>query len=207
MLVTTQVTMTTAPHGRVATRLLLARHGETDWNRLGRWQGQQNTPLNAAGRVQALALRDTLKKEPLAAVYSSALRRCVETAHEIAEQHRLNVCRDERLNEINLGKWEGLTQREIAARYPEALQVWYDDPRAMRPPQGESVAELEQRVLAVLQEMARAYPGETVCLVGHKMTNGLIRSHYLGLPLAEALHGVEPHGGYEVILIPHPLWG
>jgi broad specificity phosphatase PhoE len=192
---------------KVSTRLLLARHGETDWNQQGRWQGQQNLALNRAGIDQALALSARLKGERLSAVYSSALRRAVETAQAIAHEHKLNVCRDERLNEISLGEWEGMQRKEIAARYPQILQMWETDPCSTRPPRGESIAELEKRVLAALQEIARAYPGETVCLIGHKMTNGIIRCHYLGLPLNEALRGVLPQGEYEAIPIPHPLWG
>jgi broad specificity phosphatase PhoE len=186
---------------------LLARHGETDWNQQGRWQGQQNLALNRAGIDQALALSAKLKKERLAAVYSSALRRSVETAQAIAHAHNLNVCRDERLNEIGLGEWEGMPRKEIAAKYPQILQMWESDARSTRPPHGESIAELEKRVLEALQEIARAYPGETVCLIGHKMSNGVIRCHYLGLSLNEALRGVLPQGEYEVIAIPHPRWG
>jgi broad specificity phosphatase PhoE len=189
----------------VVTRLFLARHGETDWNRQGRWQGQENVPLNAAGREQAMALSASLKKEPLAAVYSSTLRRAIETAQVVAAQHKLNVCRDERLNEINLGDWEGLTRKEIKTRYPELLEQWEADPYGVKPPNGESIAEVERRVIAVLQEIALAYPGETVCLIGHKVTNGIIRSRYLGLPLNDALQSVPAHAVWEVIELPYPL--
>ena len=199
--------MARSTRSRVTTRLLLARHGETDWNRLGRWHGQQNPPLNARGTAQASALGHALKGQALSAVYSSLLLRAVSTAQEVALQHRLNVCRDARLNEINLGAWEGLPQKEIAARYPQILQAWQDDPRSTRPPDGESIAELEERVLAAVDEIAIAYPGETVCVIGHKMTNGVIRSHYLGLPLNEALRSIPGHAAYEIVEVPHPLWG
>ncbi len=207
MLAATRQTFERGTRDRVSTRLLLARHGETDWNQQGRWQGMQNLPLNRAGQEQALALSARLKTERPAAVYSSVLQRAVATAQTIAKEHKLNVCRDERFNEINLGAWEGMTRKEIAAAYPQILQIWEADPRSVKPPNGESIAGIEQRVLAALQEIARAYPGETVCLIGHKITNGVIRSHYLGLSLVEALGGVLPQGTYEVIAIPHPLWG
>lgn len=207
MLAATRQTFARDTRDRVSTRLLLARHGETDWNQRGRWQGQRDLPLNGAGRDQALALSAGLRTERLAAVYSSGLQRAVETAQTIAKEHKLNVSRDERFNEISLGAWEGLTRKEIAAAYPQILQAWDADPRSVRPPNGESIAAIEQRVLAALQEIARAYPGETVCLIGHKITNGVIRSHYLGVSLVEALGEVLPQGTYEVIAIPHPLWG
>jgi len=189
----------------VVTRLLLARHGETDWNRLGRWQGQTNVPLNDVGRRQAMALCSSLKDEQLAAVYCSTLQRAVETAHAIAAAHRLNVCRDARLNEIKLGKWEGMTRKDIAARYPDLLQAWEADPSSVRPPDGESIVELQDRVMAVIDEISLAYPGETVCIIGHKMTNGIIRSRYMGLPLAEALSSVPAHAVWEVAELPYPF--
>jgi broad specificity phosphatase PhoE len=185
--------------------MLLARHGETDWNRQQRWQGQANVPLNGDGRAQAQALSATLKKEPLAAVYSSTLQRAVETAHLIAVQHRINVSRDARLNEINLGAWEGLSRKEILARYPDLLAAWEADPRSVTPPKGESFAQLEERVLAVMHEIAHAYPGETVCLIGHKMTLGAIRCRYLGLELKEALGSDTGHGRLETVEIPYPF--
>jgi broad specificity phosphatase PhoE len=207
MLVTPALSAGTTMRGKVKTRLLLARHGETDWNTQGRWQGQEDVPLNSKGKEQALKLAARLKGESLAAVYSSALRRAIETAQEVALHHRINVCRDARLNEINLGSWEGLPYKEIAARYPDLLAAWNSDPQSVRPPGGESIAELEQRVLDATQEIALAFPGETVCLIGHKMTNGVIRHHYLGLELNEALRGEPEHAVCEVVEIPHPLWG
>ena len=207
MLAATRQTFERGTRSRVSTTLLLARHGETEWNQRGRWQGQRDLPLNRAGRDRALALSAGLRTEPLAAVYSSALQRAVETAQTIAKEHKLNVCRDERFNEINLGAWEGMTRKEIAAAYPQILQAWEAGPRNVRPPNGESIAAIEERVLAALQEIAGAFPGETVCLIGHKITNGVIRSHYLGLSLVEALSGDLPQGTCEVIEIPHPLWG
>jgi len=207
MLVTTGPPIGLRARSKVTTRLLLARHGETDWNRLGRWQGQADIPLNSTGREQAIALAARLRKESLAAIYSSTLRRAVETAQEVAALHRMNVCRDARFNELKLGAWEGLTRREIAARDPELLAAWEADRLSTRPPGGEGVEELEQRVLAALREIALAYPGETVCLIGHHMSNGIIRYRYLGLPLAEALGGTPPHAEFEVVEIPHPQWG
>ena len=185
----------------------MARHGETDWNRLGRWHGQQDPPLNGAGKEQARALAAQLQHEELSAIYCSVLRRSIETAQEVAARHRMNVCRDARLNELRLGAWEGLTRKDIAARYPDLLQAWDSDPLSVRPPGGESIAELQERVLAVLSEIALAYPGETVCMIGHNVGNRIVHCRYLGLPLSKALAGVLEHAVCEVIEIPHPQWG
>lgn len=186
---------------KVSTKLLLARHGETDWNRLGRWQGWTDVPLNARGREQAAALSKALKGEALAAVYSSSLCRAVETAQIVAAQYRMNVCRDARLNEINLGAWDGLTTKEISL-HGDLYRAWMTTPQQVRLPGGETVAELERRVLAVIREIATAYPGETVCVIGHGVVNAAIRSHYLGMSIVDALRTEAPHAVYEVLTIP-----
>lgn len=189
----------------VTTRLLLARHGETDWNRLGRWQGQADIPLNSRGREQAIALRDSLRNEKLAAVYSSTLRRAVETAQTVAALFRVNVSRDERLNEIDLGAWEGMLAKDIMARYPDLWQAWRADPFSTQPPDGETIKQITQRVLQATEEIAQAYPGETVCLIGHKVTNAIVRSHYLDLPLTETLQGEPSHAIWAAIELPYPF--
>lgn len=184
------------------TRLLLVRHGETQWNREGRWQGQADVPLSMAGWMQAAALAYRTKTEPIAAIYCSALQRAARTAQAIGAVHDLSVYCDAGLNEINLGQWEGLLYREIQERDPVLLQAWETDPRQVRPPGGESVEEAEQRVLCAVQEITAKYPGATVCIVAHKVTNALIRSHYLRLPLVSALRGEPQHAVWERIELP-----
>ncbi len=102
------------PEARVAvTDIILCRHGETEWNREGRYQGKTDIPLNGRGREQARQLAASLRDEPIAAVYSSTLARAYETGVEIARLHGLEVKRDPRLDEINQGLWEGLRREEI----------------------------------------------------------------------------------------------
>jgi broad specificity phosphatase PhoE len=188
----------------VATRLLLARHGETDWNRQHRFQGQTDIALNSNGRSQAMALNASLKSEPLAAVYSSALRRAVETAQIIAAQHRLNVSRDERLNEIRMGDWEGMVYKDWANKYPSLKQALENDRRSVTAPNGESIDQLERRVLSMMKEIALAYPGETVCVIGHGMVNAVIRSHYLNIAFNDALRSMPAQGVWEDLDLPYP---
>ena len=102
------------------TTLLLARHGETEWNREGRWQGWADPPLNETGREQARALREQLRETPFDAVYSSDLRRAHETAEIVAAPHGVPVIADEGLREIDVGSWSGLTRAEQEARFPGA---------------------------------------------------------------------------------------
>jgi probable phosphoglycerate mutase len=147
----------------VTTTLLLARHGQTDWNRDGRFQGHADPPLNAQGRKQAQALAKQLEKEPLAAVYSSDLRRAYETARFVAVRRGLEVLVDPQLRERDVGHWSGLTRAEIEERFPEELRLWHAGAVAC----GESREALADRVLAAARRIAAAHAGETVLVVTH----------------------------------------
>jgi len=149
------------------TTLLLARHGETDWNREGRWQGQTNTSLNERGREQARALAAQLGDEDIVAVYASDLDRAVETAEIVAAAcGGLPVHRDPRLRELEFGDWEGLTTAEIEVRFPDEVARWRADGGAAGS-NGESYAQMGERVVAALEEIAAAHAGETVLVILH----------------------------------------
>ncbi len=122
------------------TEIILARHGETDWNSGRRVQGHTDIPLNAAGVDQARALAEQLAGEPLTAVFSSDLSRALDTARAVADVHGLEVTVDPRLREKNFGTWEGLTDVEIAERFPEARRGQWGD--------GETTEEVAERVWA-----------------------------------------------------------
>jgi 2,3-bisphosphoglycerate-dependent phosphoglycerate mutase len=150
-----------------ATRILLVRHGETDWNATGRIQGHNDTPLNAAGRQQALRAAQRLALQPVRGLYSSDLARAYETAMIIGEPLGLTVVTSPRLRERRYGAWEGLTAAEIQARYPEQFAMWRARSTDFAPPQGESISQLLTRALAELQTMARRHLSETVVVVTH----------------------------------------
>src|SRR3954471_7990952 len=102
------------------TTILLARHGETDWNLQRRVQGHSDTPLNETGRAQALALAETLDGAELDAIYASDLERAYDTAQFVAQRKGLPVTPLPELRERNFGTWEGLTDSEILERFPQA---------------------------------------------------------------------------------------
>ena len=141
------------------TEIILARHGETDWNSGRRVQGHTDIPLNAAGVDQARALAEQLVGEPLTAVFSSDLSRALDTARAVADVHGLEVSVDPRLREKNFGTWEGLTDVEIAERFPEARRGQWGD--------GESTEEVAERVLGVLQRIRDLHPEGPVLVVSH----------------------------------------
>ncbi len=152
------------------TRVLLIRHGETDWNAAGRWQGHAPTPLNARGLRQSQALGRYLAAQrtwQIVAIYSSDLPRAEQTARAVAEALGLPVHTDPRLREKDLGHWQGLTREEVRAwdgeRYARYLAGWPNVPI----PGGETIPEMLTRARAALEEIAARHSGQTVALVSH----------------------------------------
>ncbi|WP_242338472.1 MULTISPECIES: histidine phosphatase family protein [Anaeromyxobacter] len=146
--------------------LLLVRHGETDWNAAGRWQGQTDVPLNATGRAQALALAARLRAEGVRAIATSDLCRARGTAEIVGEALGLEVAFvDADLRERAYGHWEGLTRCECERRFPEEWARHVSDPRAP-PPAGESMDALLARVVPAIGRAAERLESPAV-LVTH----------------------------------------
>jgi len=166
----------------MAFRLIVLRHGETDWNREGRYQGCIDTPLSARGRAQAAAAAHALSRSSLGAVYASPLARARETAEAIARPHGLAVRPREALNEICHGAWEGLTVEEVQAAFPDLYLLWRESPEAVTMPDGEGLAQVEERVSGEIGRLQALHATETICLVSHDVPVRLLILGALGLP-------------------------
>ena len=152
---------------QAVTRVLAIRHGETDWNRATRIQGQLDIGLNQTGRWQARRLALALADEGLAAVYSSDLARAFDTARGVAEANGVKVVADPALRERGFGSFEGSTFVEIEARWPEASARWRRRELAFAPGGGEALGDFYARCLGAASRIAAAHPGETIALVTH----------------------------------------
>ncbi len=150
-------------------RLILARHGETVWNRESRIMGQSDIKHTELGRQQALRLGEALKDENVAAVYSSSLTRTRETANEIARFHNLEVIPDDGLMELDAGDLDGLTVNELMTRHGEFLKKWATGGPFVRVPGGESMADLQGRTWDVVQRLVNRHVDETVIVVSHSL--------------------------------------
>jgi probable phosphoglycerate mutase len=151
------------------TTLLLARHGETDWNRELRIQGSSDIELNELGRQQAQFLAQELTDVDLDAIYSSDLSRARATAAAVAATHGLDVTLDPRLRERSFGSWEGLTREDVLSFPPGSHH------------DGESDEEVRGRVLAAVEEIAARHPGEQVLIVSHGGALNTLWHHALGV--------------------------
>jgi broad specificity phosphatase PhoE len=185
----------------VTTEIILCRHGQTDWNTEGRYQGRTDVPLNAYGRQQARDLSARLADQTIHAVYSSTLERAYDTALEIAKPHNLEVRRDPRLDEIDQGLWEGLRHDEIALRHPEKLAAWQDHPIDLRLPEGETLEEVRERVRNALDDMLMLHQGLIICVVAHSVSMAVIKHELQGLSLRDALASLPANASWERITI------
>jgi broad specificity phosphatase PhoE len=165
------------------TTIVLARHGETDWNREKRWQGFADLSLNERGRQQAAALADSLEGVPFSAVYASDLRRAYETALVVAERRGLAVTQLRELREVDVGSWTGLSQDDVKARLPDAYRELRT--RTGRGWEGgETYAEMGLRVLGAIRRIARRHPAELVLVVTHSGPIRSLHAHARGLDYA-----------------------
>jgi len=164
------------------TRIILVRHGETEWNRVERFRGQADVPLNETGLAQAEATARRIAAEwQLVAVYSSPLSRAVKTAQAIAQQFDLPVHTHRGLTDINYGQWQGLTPDEARERWPEMVDAWYHTPETARIPDGETLNHVRVRTMDAVRELAGRHPGKSIVLVAHTVVNRAILLSVLGL--------------------------
>lgn len=188
------------------TELWLVRHGQTDWNVAGRFQGHIDIPLNPTGISQAQALAATLaapsnghERPSFSAIYSSDLSRAYQTAQLIAERLGLPVQKHLGLREVNLGEWEGKTREHVHARYPELVLARRVNVLDVPPPGGETNRQTARRAAAAANEIALAYPTGRVLVVSHGITVATLVCQARGFPLEELYHHVPENAAPIVV--------
>lgn len=166
----------------MTTTIILIRHGQTEWNRVERFRGRADVPLNETGLAQAEATgrRVGAAWQP-AALYASPLSRAVQTAAAIGRSTGLEVQVFPGLADIDYGQWQGLTPDEARERWPEAVDDWYQHPERADIPGGENLERLRQRAMTAVGELAGRHPDQTIVLVGHTVINRVILLGVLGL--------------------------
>ncbi len=148
-------------------RVIFIRPGETDWNRDLRYQGWVAIPLNAYGQRQAQRLANYIRNIGVSALYTSDLKRASETAALLAEKLGSEPIADKRLRERDIGKWQGLTQKEMQSWYPTEYAQFTSDPDGYRVPGGESRKDVRERILEAFNEFLAGDKGETIAILSH----------------------------------------
>lgn len=164
--------------------ILLVRHGRTVLNAEGRFRGLEDPGLDETGRDEVSRVASDLRTAPLAAIYSSPLRRALETAGAIARPHHREVRVDPRLRDLDYGKWTGRTPEEVARADPDRFARFRADPDHEAPPGGENVASLRRRMDRSLRAIARRHVGETVVVVTHDIPIRVVRAEVARSPTA-----------------------
>lgn len=196
----------------IETRLVVIRHGETEWNRERRMQGTTDTRLSDLGRVQAQALGRRLAGSAFSAIYSSDLSRALDTARAIAEHTRRSVITEPRLQERRFGIFEGLLASEIRERYPEEHARFASRDPDYEVPGGESASAFTARCLGCLAEVAGRHAGEEVVVVTHglvldslyRAAHGLAHGEPRPVPLINASVNLFGYGSAIWRMV---LWG
>jgi alpha-ribazole phosphatase len=182
-----------------ATRLVLIRHLEPEEGIAGRAYGALDVPLSPEARTQAERLADALATVDLAAVYSSPLRRALETAAPIAARQGLSPLVHEGLREIDFGELEGERYEDVERGRPELFHAWMEDPTGVAFPGGESFRDLRMRALAAAEEVREHHRGSTAALVAHGGVTRAIIAASLEMPDEALFRLDQPYGAISVI--------
>ncbi len=163
--------------------ILLLRHGETLWNFEKRCQGLTDLDLNETGLRQARDVAQHLKEENIHAVFSSNLKRAIQTANAVSELHALEVITDNDFRELDHGEFEGHTFTEIQSTYADFIQAWREKPANLAIPGGESIAEVDKRAWRGIENIKRHFLHKTVVIVSHQFPMVSILCRITGTPL------------------------
>ena len=170
------------------TEIIIIRHGETEWNKTGRFQGHSDVPLSAEGRAQAAALGRNLALDHVDAIYASDLTRAMETAAPLAKRFGLEVISDPLLRELNFGAWEGRHFNDVNAENPNAMKNFYTDPEQADIPESEPFPEFQHRVAGRVREIVAQERGKRIVVVSHGASIRILLADILAMPIRSIWH-------------------
>ncbi len=180
-------------------KLILARHGKTDWNEVGKCQGISDVPLNSNGIEQAEKLALSLKEERIDRIYSSHLSRAKTTAQKIADYHSIEVSTRDDLHEMNQGVFEGLDFSLIREKYSDILQHWRSDPETLQIPGGETLTGVQKRALSAIDEIINGCQTEIIVVVSHNLVIGLLLCSFAGRTLKQFRNYIVDEASKSVV--------
>ena len=170
------------------TEIIIIRHGETEWNKTGRFQGHSDVPLSAEGRTQAAALGKNLAVDHVDMIYASDLTRAMETAAPLAQRFGLEVISDPQLRELNFGAWEGRNFNDVNAENPNAMKNFYTDPEQADIPESEPFPEFQRRIAGRVREIVAQERGKRIVIVSHGASIRILLADLLSMPIRSIWH-------------------
>jgi phosphoserine phosphatase len=184
-------------------KILLVRHGQTEWNRTHRFQGRSDTPLNQTGINQAQAMALMLKNESLTSIYTSPLCRAYETAREIKAYHpQTLIIEEEGFIEMDLGDFDGMVAKVWAKEYEDFMTSWWENPTKVRMPGGESLEEVQERAVQALNRIVSAHPVKSTLLIcSHNFVILSLLCHAKGISLDNFRELRQANGALSIIRI------
>jgi broad specificity phosphatase PhoE len=162
------------------TKIMLIRHGETTWNKEEIFRGRANVELNETGLKQAQLLAEYLADEKISAIYSSPLKRALTTAEEISSYHDIKVNIASELNDFDYGQWQGLSHELVREKFKTLYDGWCKSPHLVKIPAGESLSDVRNRALSLVNKVIIGYKG-VVVFVSHRVINKVLICALLGL--------------------------
>jgi alpha-ribazole phosphatase len=165
-------------------KIILVRHGQTAWHAQGRYAGTTDVPLDELGVQQAQRVADHLQDMEIGVVFSSPLSRCLKLAQMVAETHGMEVVVDDRLRELDLGRWDGEMLDDIVKKDAEILKQWTRDPTSVTIPGGESLAAVQERSMDWLRDASAGYGDGQLLACSHGGPIRAILAAVIGLPLS-----------------------
>ena len=181
-------------------RIILVRHGETNWNKEGRFQGQIDIPLNEKGKDQASKASRYLEEIKFTKAFSSSMKRPYETAKIILKNKNIKIEKIQSLVEISHGLWEGKLEEEIKLSWPEMLKDWHEKPESVTMPNGESIKQVSDRTISAWNQICNSQQeNDTTLLVAHDAVNKTLICHILGLSYSDIWMIKQGNGGITVI--------
>lgn len=163
------------------TRIILMRHGETEWNRQDVFRGTIDVPLNDAGVEQARKAALALRDEKIGAAYSSPLRRAMHTAELVAGPHGVTPRAHQGFTDYHFGQWQGVAKAEVKFKFKDVFDAWAVNPEQARIPGGENFAAVRQRAVKALEEIIAENVGKTILIVTHRVITKILLCAALGL--------------------------
>lgn len=177
------------------TTIFLVRHGETEWNKQNRLQGNKDSPLTASGIKQACAVKKSLEQFVIDHAYVSPLKRARDTLEIILEDRKLEVAVRENLREINLGPWEGKTHQETALSHPDEYVAFWQRPDIFNLPGADTFQGLQNRIVEELESIFTEGKNKNILVVSHWIAIKVTLAHYSSTPLSHLSEIGDPKNG------------